>query len=169
MIPEREQIGSVELTTWRVVPGESNPDKNEDGVWGIAGGDSDEYALYLEVLDAECPKKVAEFIVEAVTSHVRRLRLEGALADVHHLREQQQAVDDVLDPSNPHLVEEPKLARLIEQVGQVGGEFVRDRFSTGPDDLQTRLYPQLTAVAATAVAWMEGIHGAYGHGTQPSE
>lgn len=157
MVPRCEQLGSVDLTTWRVVPGEANPEKEETGVWAIAGGDGDDYSLYMEVLDAERPREVAGFIVDAVTGHAHRLRLEGALAEVERERRRQRAEGDALDPSNPHLVEVAKLAGLVEQVGGIGREFGRDRFDTGREDLDKRLYAQLTQVAATAVAWMESI------------
>lgn len=157
MVPRCEQLGSVDLTTWRVVPGEANHEKEETGVWAIAGGDGDDYSLYVEVLDAERPREVAGFIVDAVTGHAHRLRLEGALAEVERERRRQRAEEDTLDPSSPHLVEVAKLAGLVEQVGGIGREFGRDRFHTGREDLDKRLYSQLTQVAATAVAWMESI------------
>ncbi|WP_436757978.1 hypothetical protein [Streptosporangium sp. V21-05] len=157
MVPRCEQLGSVDLTTWRVVPGEANHEKEETGVWAIAGGDGDDYSLYVEVLDAERPREVAGFIVDAVTGHAHRLRLEGALAEVERERRRQRAEDDALDPSSPHLVEVAKLAGLVEQVGGIGREFGHDRFHTGREDLDKRLYSQLTQVAATAVAWMESI------------
>jgi len=157
MVPRREQLGSVDLTTWRVVPGETNHGKEETGVWAIAGGDGDDYTLYAEVLDAERPREVAEFIVEAVTDHAHRLRLEGALAEVERERRRQRAEDGALDPSSPHLAEVVKLAALVEQVGGIGREFGRDRFQTGHEELDGRLYSQLAQVAATAVAWMESV------------
>ncbi|MEU8380455.1 hypothetical protein [Streptosporangium sp. NPDC048865] len=157
MVPRCEQLGSVDLTTWRVVPGETNHEEKETGVWAVAGGDGDDYSLYLEVLDAERPREVAEFVVESVTGHAHRLRLEGALAEVERERRRQRAEDEGSDPSNPHLVEVAKLAGLVEQVGGIGREFGRDRFHTGREELDRRLYAQLTQVAATAVAWMESI------------
>lgn len=168
MIPEPEQTGSVDLTTWRVVPGESNPDGNEYGAWGIAGGDSDEYSFYMEVLGAEQPKKTAQFVLDAVTGHARQLRLEGALASVQQERTRQRAANDLLDPSNLNLIEEAKLAALIDDVGGVGRIFNQDRFTSGRDELDKRLYAQLTQVAATAVAWMECIHARNDAGSEPT-
>jgi hypothetical protein len=76
---------------------------------------------------------------------------------VERERRRRRAEDDAPDPSSPHLVEVAKLAGLVEQVGGIGREFGRDRFHTGREDLDKRLYSQLTQVAATAVAWMESI------------
>ncbi|MEU4830070.1 hypothetical protein [Streptosporangium sp. NPDC023615] len=157
VVPTREQPGSVDPATWRVVPGDGNDDAKEGGTWAITGGDGDENALYLEVLDAERPREVAELIVETMTGRARRSRLEGALAEVERERLRRQAEDDVLDPSNPHLVEVAKLAALVERVGEVGRELNRDRFHTGREELDEHLYERLTQVAATSVAWMESI------------
>ncbi|MGC5010070.1 hypothetical protein ACLQ2R_04840 [Streptosporangium sp. DT93] len=157
MVPTREQPGSADPATWRVVPGDGNDDAREDGTWAITGGDGDEHALYLEILDAERPREVAELIVETMAGHARRSRLEGALAEVERERLRRQAEDDVLDPSNPHLVEVAKLAALVERIGEVGRELNHDRFHTGREELDKHLYERLTQVAATAVGWMEGI------------
>ncbi|MFS1298802.1 hypothetical protein [Streptosporangium longisporum] len=157
VMPTREQPGSVDPATWRVVPGEGNDDARQDGTWAITGADGDEHALYLEVRDAERPREVAELIVATMAGHTRRSRMEGALAEVERERLRRQAEDDVLDPANPHLVEVVKLAALVERIGEVGRELNRDRFHTGREELDKHLYERLTQVAATAVAWMEGI------------
>ncbi|GAA2641504.1 MULTISPECIES: hypothetical protein [Nonomuraea] len=156
MIPEREQIGSVDLTTWRVVPADGNPDKDEHGAWAIAGGDSDEYDLYLEVREADRPREVARFVVEAVTRHARGLRLKGALADVAHVRDRQPA-DDERAPSNPSLPDVTKLAHLVEAVGGLAHEVSQAVPRDERGAYQDRLYGQLAQVAATTVAWMEAV------------
>ncbi|WP_433433074.1 hypothetical protein [Nonomuraea sp. CA-141351] len=156
-IPAPEQIGSVDLDTWRVVPAESNPDKHEHGAWAIAGGDGDEYDLYLEVLDADQPQKVAQFIVDAVSQHARQLRLQGALARVEQVWAQQQEDEraGVLAVSNPGLPDAVKLAQLVAAMGDLAhavGEVVPQQQRAAHRE---RVYDQLAQVASITVAWME--------------
>ncbi|MET8867649.1 hypothetical protein ABZW11_32365 [Nonomuraea sp. NPDC004580] len=151
-----------------MVPGKSNPDENEYGAWGIVGGGSDEHSFYMEVLGAEEPRKTAQFVVDAVTGHAGQLRLESSLVSVQQERARQRATNGILDPSNPNLIEEAKLAALIDEVGGVGRVFNQDRFATGRDELDKRLYAQLAQVAATAVAWMECIHARSNADSEPT-
>ena len=157
MIPEGVQIGTTDVATWRSVPAESNVDGDTDGAWAVVGGDGDEYDLYVEVVDAEAPKRVAEFIIESVKGHAHGLRCEAALSDVERERGRQRAEDPETDPSNLHLPDVTRLAGLIEEVGAIGRELHRHELGRDRTDLDKRLYEHLTQVAATTVAWMESI------------
>ncbi|MED7925856.1 hypothetical protein SMD20_16505 [Nonomuraea sp. LP-02] len=59
---------------WTVIPGQTNPDKDEHGTWAVTAGDVEQYDLYFEIADAAHPRQVAEFVVEAMQSHATRLR-----------------------------------------------------------------------------------------------
>lgn len=157
MIPEQTQIATSDISTWRVVPAESNPGEHEYGTWAVAAGDSEEYDLYLEVLDAEHPRQVAQFIVDAVTNHARRLQLHGALAHVEQARRQQHAVDPELTSSTYRLPDVCKLSGLAEILGRLATQINSDAPGGDRAEQHRRLYAQLTQLALATVAWMESI------------
>lgn len=71
-IPDSSQIGTDDVMTWRAVPTPNNPSGDELGSWLVVAGDGDEVDVYIEVITAEYPKRVAEFIVSAVQAHALR-------------------------------------------------------------------------------------------------
>ncbi|MEU4404771.1 hypothetical protein AB0F88_09615 [Streptosporangium sp. NPDC023963] len=153
MDPEHEYLPPADLATWRVVPGDTNSDKHEDGTWAIVAGDGDEYDLYIEVGDAHRPKETAQFIIDAVTGHAQRLRLQRALAHIQQLRAQQ--TDDELIPADSRLPDVRKLAHLMSVVGDLAHEVGRVVPHSERAAHRERLYEHLAQVAVTTVAWME--------------
>ncbi|MEO3807875.1 hypothetical protein ABGB17_02610 [Sphaerisporangium sp. B11E5] len=113
-IPTRQQLGTYDFQTWRVVPAESNPNAHPGGRWAIAAGD-EEWDLYIEVADAEESRTVAEFVVSAVQTHAEHLRHAAAVDDirteVEHLRATRH------DATTPYHHE---IARLTEATAALG-------------------------------------------------
>jgi hypothetical protein len=78
------RLGGVDADTWRAVPAPANPGGSRSQAWVIVAGDyasEGEPDVWIEVLDAEFPKDVAEFIVQAVQNeYARQTRAEGSQA-----------------------------------------------------------------------------------------
>jgi len=103
VIPNRLQAGTTDVSTWRVVPAPCNPGGDEQGGWAVAGGDAgDDPDLYFEI-SAECPKKVAEFIVAAANQHAHAVRFSSVVADVEQERRRERSRYTPMTPGNPHL------------------------------------------------------------------
>ncbi|WP_068929323.1 hypothetical protein [Planobispora rosea] len=155
MIPTTEQIGTFDLDTWHLVPAETNPEGHESGSWAIAGGDDDEYDLFIEIADAEYPRQVAEFVLAAVQQHATRLRLGAVADDALAARERLLAdgCDAVLiNESSPRRVME-----LIGRIGQLAAELAGARAPVQSSERMVRMYGQVAEVTAIALAWMEAI------------
>ncbi|MEU7856310.1 hypothetical protein [Nonomuraea sp. NPDC049141] len=158
-IPAPEQIGTVDLASWTVVPGQSNPDKDDHGAWAVTAGDEEQNALYFEIADATHPRQVAEFLVEAVQAHATRMRLGAAFDDVLRERERGRRA-----PVGADLYEKDRgrLVALMAQLGQVAAEVYEPAPAPERDEQRKRVYDGVTQVAALAVAWLEAIHARYG-------
>lgn len=141
--------------TWRAVPASANLTGADKGRWAVAAGDAGEYDLYVEVMDAEDPKAVAEFIAAAVRLHARKLWLEGALADIQEERDRLKAEPPLTD-ANVRRIGYGRLLGLVEQLGQISAEVNKPRNSTWAK-LEQRVYPQMTRMAALLVIWMEQV------------
>lgn len=157
-IPAFEQIGGVDLTTWHVVAAESNPDKHEQGPWAIVASDGYEYDLYIEVLDADHPRKVAEFIVEAVQEHATKLRRGAAYDDISEDRDRLRRRPRGADL---YELERPRVVALMEVLGKLAQEASQPAPAAGQAAQRRRIYEDVTCLAALAVSWMEAIHANY--------
>jgi hypothetical protein len=71
-INDDPRIGSVDITTWQAIPHPDNKTSARTGGWCVVAGDLDEADVWIDV-EAEYPKDVAEFIVEAVRNEYARL------------------------------------------------------------------------------------------------
>lgn len=158
-IPTPEQIGTVDLASWTVVPGRSNLDKDEHGAWAVTAGDEEQYDLYFEVADAVHPRQVAEFIVEAVQAHATQLRLNAAFADVLRERERLRT-----RPSGADLYEldRSRVVAMMAQLGKLAAEAYEPAPASEQDAQTQRIYDEVTHLAALAVSWLEAIHARYG-------
>ncbi|MFC5828505.1 hypothetical protein [Nonomuraea insulae] len=158
-IPVPEQIGTVDLASWTVIPGQSNPNKDDHGAWAVTAGDVEQYDLYFEVADAARPRQVAEFIVEAVQAHATRLRLGAAFADVERKREGLRT-----KPPGADLYEgdRSRVVAMMAQLGKLAAEAYEPAPAAERDAQRQRVYDGVTEVAALAVCWLEAHHAQYG-------
>ncbi|MFI7230546.1 hypothetical protein ACIBO5_45675 [Nonomuraea angiospora] len=158
-IPSPDQIGTVDLASWAVVPGPSNQDKDEHGAWAVTAGDEEQYALYFEVADAAHPRQVAEFIVEAVRAHATRLRLNAAFDDILRERERLRT-----RPAGADLYEldRSRVVAMMAQLGKLAAEAYEPASASEQDAQTQRIYDEVTHLAALAVSWLEAIHARYG-------
>jgi hypothetical protein len=158
-IPTPEQISTVDLASWTVVPSQSNPEKDDRGAWAVTAGDEEQYDLYFEIADAAYPRQVAEFIVEAVQAHATQLRLSIAFDNVLHERERLRA-----HPAGADLYELGR-GRVVAMMAQLG-KLAAEAYETAPAPeraaQERRIYAEVTQLAAQAVSWMEAIHARYG-------
>ncbi|MFB4275710.1 hypothetical protein ACBJ59_10495 [Nonomuraea sp. MTCD27] len=156
-IPAFEQIGGVDLTSWRVVPGEANPHKDEQGSWAIVGGDEND--LHIEVLDAgNSPRRVAEFIVEAVQEHATKLRRSAAYDDISRERDKLSGRPRGADL---YELERPRVVAMMGVLGKLAEEAYEPAPAAVRDEQERRIYGEVTCLAALAVCWMEAFHARY--------
>lgn len=72
-----DETADWQLTeTWRAVPAEINLSGDEIGAWAVVAGDGEEADIYLQVA-AEYPRRVAEFVAEAVRTEAANRRAAG--------------------------------------------------------------------------------------------
>lgn len=149
-IPTRQQIGTYDLQTWRVVPAESNPDRHPFSRWAIAAGD-DDWDLYVEVAHAEDPQAVAEFIVSAVHTHAEHLRHAAAVDDIRTEIERLRAARH--DAATPYHFDSARLTEATAALGEIARHIVTAR--------QHRRYPRdpdlrrhVTHLAALLTLWL---------------
>ncbi|MBG0829029.1 hypothetical protein HS041_14750 [Planomonospora sp. ID67723] len=159
MIPKLQQTGTLDLDTWCVVPAESNPDRREHGAWAVAAGDSEEYDLYFEITDAEYPRQVAAFIVDAVQEHATRLRLNAAVDDV--LRERERLLAIPHDAVALNRLAPFRLMALMSRLGQIAGQLENAGKPLESEERMVRVYGDVAQVAAVALAWMESIQAGH--------
>lgn len=158
-VPASEQIGTVDLASWTVVPGQSNPEKDDHGAWAVTAGDVEQYDLYFEIADAAHPRQVAEFVVEAVQAHATRLRLGAAFADVERERERLRA-----RPPGADLYEgdRARVVVMMAELGRLAAEAYEPAPAAESAAQRERVYDGVTRLAALAVGWLEAVHARYG-------
>lgn len=158
-IPRPEQIGTVDLASWTVIPGQTNPDKDEHGPWAVTAGDVEQYDLYFEIADAAHPRQVAEFVVEAVQAHATRLRLAAAFDDVAREREKLRT-----RPPGTDLYEgeRGRVVAMTALLGRLAAEAYEPAPAAQRDAQRQRIYDDVVQVAAHAVSWLEAHHARYG-------
>jgi hypothetical protein len=156
-IPRPEQIDNQDLTTWQLVPAESNQERDEYGPWAIVAGE-EAYDLYIEIADAAYPKHVAEFILEAVQAHATRLRLTAAFDDIAREREQMRS-----RPRDADLyeLERGRVVAMMAQLGKLAAEAYEAAPAAEAEAEMKRYYEGVTRLAALAVSWLEAIHARY--------
>jgi len=74
------RVGRVDADAWYAKPAPTNPTGSRTGGWVIVAGDYAEEGepdVWIEILDVEHPKDVAEFIVQAVRNEHARITGEG--------------------------------------------------------------------------------------------
>lgn len=148
--PTPAQFGNADLDSWRVVPGEDNPEKLDYGTWSVAGGD--EFLDFdIEVSRCDTSRQIAEFVLAAVQQHARKLWAEGAMADVLDARTQLEEGKD----SNA-LWAWGAVCDLMTQVAAIGNVF-QQRLGRRGSDRDQRLYPLYARMAATLLMHMEKI------------
>lgn len=151
--PNPAQLGRVDLDSWRVVPGEDNPEKLDWGTWSVAGGD--EFLDFdIEVSRCDTARQIAEFVLQAVQQHARTLWTEGAMADV--LQARQERTDGPLGSSNPALFAWGAVCDLMQQVTAISALF-QEGLTARARDRDERLYPLYARLAATLLVLMEQI------------
>ncbi|WP_433520169.1 hypothetical protein ACQP2T_63560 (plasmid) [Nonomuraea sp. CA-143628] len=147
--PTPAQLGNVDLDSWRAVPGEDNPEKLDWGRWAVAGGD-EVLEPYIEIVGSDTAKQIAEFIVDAVQQHARKLWAEGAMADVLEARQQVGGEDSCA------LFAWGAVCDLVQQVSVISAVF-QDGLTARAGDRPERLYPLYARLAATLLMHMEQI------------
>lgn len=160
MIPEHAQIGTEDVASWRARPHPDNKDGHELGAWLITAGDCGD-DVWIEVLHAEYPKHVAEFIVEAVQAHATRLRLGAAFEDVYRERERRRARPPGADL---YEMDRSRVVAMMTQLGHLAAEAYEPAPAAEADAQTRRVYDGVTHLAALAVGWLEAIHARYGVG-----
>ncbi|MFG1683469.1 hypothetical protein ACGFNP_25095 [Nonomuraea sp. NPDC049269] len=146
--PTPAQLGNVDLDSWRVVPGEDNPEKLDWGRWAVAGGD-EFLEPYIEIVGSDTAKQIAEFLVEAVQQHARKLWTEGAMAAMLQARQQ------IGEPAQT-LFAWGAVCDLMQQISAISAIF-QEGLTTRGRDRDERLYPLYANLAATLLMHMEQI------------
>ncbi|GAA1255047.1 hypothetical protein GCM10009677_01080 [Sphaerisporangium rubeum] len=149
-IPTRQQIGTHDLQTWRVVPAECNPAGHPFGRWAIAAGD-EEWDLYIEVADAEDCRAVAEFIVTAVHDHAQDRRHAAATHDIRTEIERLRAARH--DAATPYHFDSARLTEATAALGEIARHIATARqHRRHPRDHALRRH--VTHLAALLVLWL---------------